>query len=116
MKRTGKQLCRVARHIYERYHSDGTYILDDGLLIQCQSNARTEELQWINAMANPDERLILELRYLCDKTWLEMTELMDVSESMDVSEATVYRTLGLALVNFIVPADPQGKDGDNNAV
>ena len=28
----------------------------------------------INAMTNPDERLILELRYLCYKTWPEIAE------------------------------------------
>ena len=40
-----KQLCRVARQIYKRCHSDGKYILDDGRLIICQSNARTNDLQ-----------------------------------------------------------------------
>ena len=58
----------------------------------------------INQIANPDERLILELRYLCYKTWPE------IAEAMGVSESTVYRTHGLALVNFVVPSDPQGND------
>ena len=30
----------------------------------------------INQIANPDERLILELRYLCYKTWPEIAESM----------------------------------------
>ncbi len=40
-----KQLCRVARRIYDCYRADGKYILDDGRLILCQSNARTEDLR-----------------------------------------------------------------------
>lgn len=63
----------------------------------------------INAMANPDERLVLELRYLCNKTWLE------IAEAMGVSESTVYRTHGLALANFVVSVDHQGKKAENGA-
>lgn len=58
----------------------------------------------INAMTNPDERLILELRYLCHKTWPE------IAEEMGFSESNVYRLHGLALANFIVPDDPSGHD------
>lgn len=61
----------------------------------------------INAMTSPEERLVLELRYLCYKTWPE------IAETMGVSESTVYRTHGLALVNFFVPHDPQGNDWKN---
>ena len=61
----------------------------------------------INAMTSPEERLVLELRYLCYKTWPE------IAEAMGVSESTVYRTHGLALVNFFVPPDPQGNDWKN---
>ena len=58
----------------------------------------------INTMSDPEERLILELRYLCYKTWPE------IAEAMGVSESTVYRTHGLALVNFVVPPDPRGNE------
>ena len=40
-----KQLCRVAHQLYSRYRTDGKYILDDGRLILCQSNAPTAEVQ-----------------------------------------------------------------------
>ena len=40
-----KQLCHAAEMIYERCHSDGKYILDDGRMIICQSNASTKDLQ-----------------------------------------------------------------------
>ena len=62
----------------------------------------------INTMTSPEERLVLELRYLCYKTWPE------IAETMGVSESTVYRTHGLALVNFVVPPDPQGNDWKNS--
>lgn len=65
---------------------------------------KTVARESINAMVAPEERLILELRYLCYKTWPE------IAEAMSISESTVYRTHGLALVNFIVPPDPRGKD------
>lgn len=62
----------------------------------------------INTMTSPEERMVLELRYLCYKTWPE------IAETMGVSESTVYRTHGLALVNFVVPPDPQGNDWKNS--
>ena len=58
----------------------------------------------INAMTNPDERLILELRYLCYKSWVE------IAEELGFSESNVYRLHGLALANFVVPEDPSGCD------
>lgn len=58
----------------------------------------------INAMTNPDERLILELRYLCYKTWPE------IAESMGFCESHIHRLHGLALLNFMVPTDPAGRD------
>lgn len=57
----------------------------------------------INAMANPDERLILELRYLCYRSWVE------IADELGFSESNVYRLHGLALGNFTVPDDPSGK-------
>ena len=62
----------------------------------------------INTMTSPEERMVLELRYLCYKTWPE------IAETMGVSESTVYRTHGLALVNFFVPPDPLGNDWINS--
>ena len=56
----------------------------------------------INAMANPDERLILELRYLCYKTWPE------IAEAISLSESHTHRLHGVALLNFVVPEDPSG--------
>ncbi|MBO7712047.1 MAG: hypothetical protein J6S85_01055 [Methanobrevibacter sp.] len=50
-----KQLSKIARDLYNRYKSDGKYILDKDKLIICQSNARNEELKKLypNAIINP---------------------------------------------------------------
>ena len=58
----------------------------------------------INAMANPEERLILELRYLCYKTWTE------IARELSWGESNVYRLHGVALTNFTVPDCPVRKD------
>ena len=39
-----KTLSAIARHIFEKYPSDGKYILDSDRLIICQSNATTADL------------------------------------------------------------------------
>ena len=50
-----KKLSKIARDIYEKYPTDGKYILDDKKLIICQSNAKTSELRKLypNAIINP---------------------------------------------------------------
>ena len=50
-----KELSKIARDIYEEYPSDGKYILDDGKLIICQSNCKSEDLKkkYPNAIINP---------------------------------------------------------------
>ena len=43
---TGEQmlLTKLARDVYDTYHSDGKYLLDDDRLVICQSNAKTADL------------------------------------------------------------------------
>ena len=49
-----KELSRIARDIYEKYHTDGKYILDDDRLIICQSHAGDElKAEFPNAVVNP---------------------------------------------------------------
>lgn len=50
-----KKLTEIAKDLYERYKSDGKYILDGDKLIICQSNASNEELKELypNAIINP---------------------------------------------------------------
>ena len=50
-----KNLSFIAREIYDKYPTDGKYILDGDKLIICQSNAQTEDLRLLHphAMINP---------------------------------------------------------------
>jgi S-adenosylmethionine synthetase len=50
-----KNLSLAAKEIYDRYPTDGKYILDGNKLIICQSNAKTEDLRLLhpNAIINP---------------------------------------------------------------
>ena len=50
-----KTLSKLAREIYEKYPTDGKFILDNGQLTICQSNANSDELQELfpNAIVNP---------------------------------------------------------------
>ena len=50
-----KKLSKIAREIYEKYPTDGKYVLNDKKLIICQSNAKTEDLKemYPNAVVNP---------------------------------------------------------------
>ncbi len=50
-----KNLSFIAREIYDKYPTDGKYILDGNKLIICQSNAKTEDLRLLhpNAIINP---------------------------------------------------------------
>ena len=50
-----RKLSGIARSLYERYQSDGKYILDGSKLVICQSNAGTEELResYPDAVINP---------------------------------------------------------------
>lgn len=50
-----KRLSRIARYIYEKYPTDGKYILDGNKLIICQSNAQHDDLRkdYATAIINP---------------------------------------------------------------
>ena len=50
-----KKLSTIAREIYDKYPTDGKYILNGEKLIICQSNAKTEDLEkmYPNAIINP---------------------------------------------------------------
>ena len=86
-----KQLCRVARRIYERYHADGKYILDDGRLILCQSNARTEDLQRL---------------YPC----AEINPLGDWKGGTNVDTGATNRKLGSDMGDSVTGGGLHGKD------
>ena len=86
-----KQLSKIAHDIYERYHSDGKYVLGNGKLIICQSNAKTEDLKRIypNAIVNP---------------------LGDWTGGTDVDAGATNRKLGSDMAQSISGGGVQGKD------
>lgn len=58
---------------------------------------KAEARRVINRLADPDQQLILELRYLCYKQWVE------IMADLSISETSVYRIHGEALKNIVLP-------------
>ena len=114
----GIRLCKAQRHRYNhmdmqhlekilqetqncRYRcivTDGVFSMDgDVAPLDRLVDLKAEARRVINAVSDPDQQLILELRYLCYKPWNEiMTEL-------GYSEPTIYRLHGEALKKICVP-------------
>ena len=86
-----KQLCRVARSLYKKYRSDGKYLLDDGRLIICQSNARTEDI-------------------LCMYPCAEVNPLGDWKGGTNVDTGAANRKLGSDMGDSITGGGLHGKD------
>lgn len=86
-----KTLSEIARKIYEKYDSDGKYILNGEKLIICQSNAPTEELkkEYPNAIINP---------------------LGDWTGGIDVDTGATNRKLGSDMADSVTGGGLHGKD------
>lgn len=86
-----KELSKIAHYIYERYPSDGKYVLADGKLIICQSNAKIEDLKKLypNAVINP---------------------LGDWTGGTDVDAGATNRKLGSDMAQSVSGGGVQGKD------
>ena len=86
-----KQLSKIAHDIYERYPSDGKYVLGNGKLIICQSNAKTEDLKKLypTAVVNP---------------------LGDWTGGTDVDAGATNRKLGSDMAQSVSGGGVQGKD------
>lgn len=86
-----KQLSQIAHDIYRKYPSDGKYVLGDGKLIICQSNAPTEELKALypDAVINP---------------------LGDWTGGTDVDAGATNRKLGSDMAQSVSGGGLQGKD------
>lgn len=84
-------LSKIAHDIYERYPSDGKYVLGNGKLIICQSNAKTEDLKTLYpaAIINP---------------------LGDWSGGTDVDAGATNRKLGSDMAQSVSGGGVQGKD------
>lgn len=86
-----KQLSKIAHDIYERYPSDGKYVLGNGKLIICQSNAKTEDLKKLypTAVVNP---------------------LGDWTGGIDVDSGATNRKLGSDMAQSVSGGGLMGKD------
>ncbi len=86
-----KKLSEIARFIYEKYSSDGKYILDNEKLIICQSNCKTEELKELyqDATINP---------------------LGDWTGGTDVDTGATNRKLGSDMADGVTGGGLHGKD------
>ena len=86
-----KQLCHVASKIYRIYPTDGKYILDDGRLIICQSNASTQDLLHLFPCA-------------------EINPLGDWTGGTDVDTGATNRKLGSDMGDSVTGGGLHGKD------
>lgn len=86
-----KQLSTIAHRIYEKYKSDGKYILNGVRLILCQSNAPTQEL----AEAYPGA---------------EINPLGDWTGGTDVDTGATNRKLGSDMADSVTGGGLHGKD------
>lgn len=86
-----KELTKIAHEIYEKYKSDGKYIIDNGKLIICQSNAKTSELKknYTKAKINP---------------------LGDWTGGLDVDTGATNRKLGSDMADSVTGGGLHGKD------
>ncbi len=86
-----KELSKIAHDIYNKYPSDGKYILDKDRLIICQSNAKTKALKrkYKTAIINP---------------------LGDWTGGTDVDSGATNRKLGSDMASSVTGGGLHGKD------
>lgn len=91
LTREEKKLSKIAHGIYEKYISDGKYILDGDRLIICQSNANTTDLKntYPEATVNP---------------------LGDWTGGTDVDTGATNRKLGSDMAESVTGGGLHGKD------
>lgn len=88
-----KELSSIAREIYERFPTDGKYILSDERLIICQSNANSAEL----ANAYPEYHTVVN-------------PLGNWSGGTDVDTGATNRKLGSDMADSVTGGGLHGKD------
>lgn len=86
-----KTLSAIAHDIYDAYHCDGKYILDDGRLIVCQSNAAKADLEKLYPTA-------------------QINPLGDWTGGTDVDTGATNRKLGSDMADSVTGGGLHGKD------
>jgi len=91
LTREEKKLGKIARNIYDKYPTDGKYILNGDKLIICQSNAKKKDLkrQYPTAIINP---------------------LGDWTGGTDVDSGATNRKLGSDMAQSVTGGGLHGKD------
>ena len=92
-----KKLSDLARSLYERYNSDGKYILDGDKLVVCQSNASNKKLE-----------LLYSIRRLCKEPIIN--PLGEWTGGLDVDCGAVNRKLGSDMADSVTGGGLHGKD------
>ena len=90
-----KRISRLARDIYEKYPTDGKYIIDGDKIIICQSNAHTAEI-WYHLPPDSEKVVINPLGY-----WTGGT---------DVDTGATNRKLGSDMADSVTGGGLHGKD------
>ena len=90
-----KEISRIARKIYNKYFSDGKYILTDDKLIICQSNASSEELRFM--FENDTKKVIVN-------------PLGEWTGGTDVDTGATNRKLGSDMAQSVTGGGLHGKD------
>ena len=90
-----KNLSDVVKRLYEKYPSDGKYILNDKRLIACQSNVDTEEFEQ-------------EIKFYTDD--LVVNPLGDWTGGTNVDTGATNRKLGSDMADSVTGGGLHGKD------
>lgn len=93
------QLSTIARDIYKKWPSDGKYLIDDGKLVICQSNAK-----------NKDIVKFLKRQYGKSITTYIVNPLGEWSGGTDVDCGATNRKLGSDMYDSITGGGLHGKD------
>ena len=88
-------MSEIVRELYEKYNSDGKYILTNKELIICQSNAKNEELQ----------------KYALNKRpFVAINPLGEWTGGTDVDTGATNRKLGSDMADSVTGGGLHGKD------
>ena len=90
-----KELSRISRFIYDKFDSDGKYILNDDKLIICQSNAKTEDIRKMFTFGGYD---------------LVINPLGDWTGGINVDSGATNRKLGSDMAQSVTGGGLHGKD------
>jgi S-adenosylmethionine synthetase len=90
-----RELSRISRDIYDRFDSDGKYILNDNKLVICQSNAGAEHIRSLYASFGYD---------------LVVNPLGDWTGGINVDSGATNRKLGSDMAQSVTGGGLHGKD------